>query len=230
MKSQAQIAYDVERIKDKLDLVSKDVSRMKVVNNNGDEQMSYASVVKKSKDLPVIVKPKDNQQSAVTIVDIKSKITFKVVKVNGFLKMKDGGVAINCPSQAESIKIIEMAQNKVGEKYSVEIPVPFKPRMKILNVFDEMTDEEVVDNLKSQNTALENTDIVVKAVIKRNNRNNKTDVNGFDVIIEADQDACDTMLSMQSVNLGWSRCRIIEHIYVKRCFKCCGYGHLSADC
>lgn len=79
------------------------------------------------------------------------------------------------------VKISQIVQNKVGDKYSVELPELRKPRMKLLNVHEKMSNEEYEENIKAQNEMLNNADVVVKAVIdKSKNKNNKYKY--FDVI------------------------------------------------
>lgn len=67
-------------------------------------------------------------------------------------------MGINCQSQAESLKIKDIVQTKVGEKYTVEIP---QPRLKIFNVYDKMEKEELLNNLILQNELLENVNIEI---------------------------------------------------------------------
>lgn len=32
------------------------------------------------------------------------------------------------------------------------------------------------------------------------------------------------------MNIGWNRCRIENFTSIRRCYKCCGFGHNSGDC
>lgn len=226
-KTNTQVCYDIERIKDKIDLISKNFSKAKCESSN--DARSYADIVKNDVNLPVIVKPVEKtQKSTVTRDEIKNKISFKEIKANGLKKVRDGGILINCQSQAETMKLKQLVMEKIGDKYEVEIPTSRKPRLKIIDVFDEMTNEEVIENIKTQNELLEHADIEVKAILNKSKRNNKR--NGFDVIIEAKQEDCNIMLQMQSINIGWKRCKVVEHTYIKRCYNCCGFSHIAKDC
>lgn len=228
-KQHSQIAYDVERIKDALQMVTKNLAEIKSNEMKSTEGLSYADMVKKSKNLPVIIKPKETKQtSSATIEEVKNKVSYKEVKANGIRKMRDGSIAINCNSQAESIKIKEIVQNKIGDKYVVEIPAPIKPRLKILSIDQEMSHEEMIEDLKFKNYALSEAEIVVKTTIKRNNKNkNKV---CYDAIIEVEEDIYNVLLMMKVVVLGWHRYRVVENISMTRCYKCCGFGHMAKDC
>lgn len=229
-KSQTQACYDIERIKDKLDLVVKNVSECKNNEKKTNDKLSYANVIKSAMKLPVVVKPKEKKQnSEVTREDITKNISFKDVKASGLKKIRDGGIVINCQSHAETVKISQIVQNKVGDKYSVVIPELRKPRLKLMNVYDEMSNEEIVENIKAQNELLNNAEVIIKAVInKSKNKNIKYKL--FDVIIEVNQETYDILKMMQYINLGWSKCRVVEHFYVKRCYNCCGFNHIAKDC
>lgn len=226
-KSHAQACYDIERMKDKIELIAKIVAENKSTGIHPNDKMSYAGAVKKSVNLPVFIKPKEKQNSMVTKDEIQNKISFKEIKSNGLKKARDGAIVINCPSQSESMKVKQIVQDKVGEKYTVEIPKAKRPRLKILNLTDEMTKEEIVENLKVQNELLENTDFEVKAVIERK-KGGKFKV--FDVVIEAEESAYNMFIMMKVVILGWDRCRVVEHTHILRCYNCCGFSHITKDC
>lgn len=225
-KTQTQIVYDIERMRDTLEIMMK---KMKSVNES-NASVSYAEAVKNvNVNMPVIVKPVEKNQNSLATMDvIKKNIGFKEIRANGLKKTKDGGIAINCSSQAESLKIKELVKNKVGDKYSVEIPVPIKPRLKILNVSDEMMNDEIIENLKAQNELLEKAEISVKTVYNKKVRDKNSKL--FDVVIETSQETSELLLLMKAVNLGWSKCKVVENIYIKRCFKCCGFNHVAKDC
>lgn len=38
------------------------------------------------------------------------------------------------------------------------------------------------------------------------------------------------MKNGEKIKIGWSRCKVKEHINLKRCFKCCGYNNGAAMC
>lgn len=227
-KQQAQIAYDVERIKDQLNMFNKKISEINS-NETKSTDVSYADIVKKTKKLPVIIMPKETKQTSnVTIEEIKNKVSYKEVKVNGITKMRNGGIAINCDSQTESIKIKELVQRKIGEKYTLEVPATIKPRLKIMNIDQEMSNEEMIEDLKFKNGALNEAAIVVITKISRNNKNKNKKC--YDAIIEVEEDTYNVLLMMKMVVLGWHRYRVVENIPMTRCYKCCGFGHMAKDC
>lgn len=38
------------------------------------------------------------------------------------------------------------------------------------------------------------------------------------------------MLKLGKLHLDWRECEITEHLYVQRCFKCCGFMHIAKEC
>lgn len=38
------------------------------------------------------------------------------------------------------------------------------------------------------------------------------------------------MLGLGKLNLPWCECKVVEHMHVSRCFKCCGFFHKSTEC
>lgn len=32
------------------------------------------------------------------------------------------------------------------------------------------------------------------------------------------------------ISIGWDSCKLFEHIFVRRCYKCYGFGHIAKDC
>lgn len=35
---------------------------------------------------------------------------------------------------------------------------------------------------------------------------------------------------MGTIFLDWRQCQITEHSHIQRCFKCCGFSHISTEC
>lgn len=101
-----------------------------------------------------------------------------------------------------------------------------KPRLRIAGVEDELSELELRECLAGQNSLLK--DLKLKLITSY-----QSHTQGFkshNYIIEVDINAHCTMLELGRVNIGWERRRVFECFGIIRCFKCCGYGHKSADC
>nr|CAH7738523.1 unnamed protein product [Callosobruchus chinensis] len=55
-------------------------------------------------------------------------------------------------------------------------------------------------------------------------------LHGIDVVIEVAPYLHKWITQRGFLYVGWKKCYITDHIRVKRCFKCCGLGHLDKDC
>lgn len=225
---QTQMVYDMERMKDKIEELFKSMGELEKEKLN--TKTSYAATVKNLPKIPIVVKPKEKtQNSDITKEDIRKSVNLKDVKANGLHKIKEGGIVINCASNAESMKISQLVQSKIGDKYEVELPEIKKPRLKIVNSFEKMTNDEIIMNLKNQNDLPQTAEIKIITQIKKK-LNEASNVEKYDIVIEADKDTHDTMMNKQSVNLGWTRCKVYKHTHLIRCYNCCGYAHIAKDC
>lgn len=63
-------------------------------------------------------------------------------------------------------------------------------------------------------------------VINRNFKNRSTK----DIVVEVKSDAYKQLRKIETLKLPWSECKIQEHLYIRRCFKCCGFSHIVKDC
>lgn len=79
-------------------------------------------------------------------------------------KIRGGGVIVDCATNASSLEMKSLIEEKFGEKYEVQLPKMLKPRVKIFRV--EVENEIIVD-LKDQNEWLSEGEFELKKIIKR---------------------------------------------------------------
>lgn len=51
-----------------------------------------------------------------------------------------------------------------------------------------------------------------------------------DIIVEVKSAVYLKLLEVGVLQMPWRECKVIEHLYLKRCFKCCGYSHIASQC
>lgn len=193
---------------------------------NNKNEPTYAKILKQSKKPIVIVKPKDKKQKCGdTATAIKTNISYKEVNAHGLRNVSNGGIAIQCNSSNDTIKVKETVQNKLGDEYDVELPVISKPRLRIVRVHDIIDESDLVNEIKSQNDELRHADISVKKVIRRHNKNTP-----YDVVVELDYSHYVKIIENGQINLGWQKCKVVDHVHLTRCYKCCGFSHISTNC
>lgn len=213
-------------MKKKMDDVQNRIETQTHANTDKEKNKSYANVVRSAAKPTVMIKPKCTAQNATTTSDdIKTQINCKDVNACGMRKLHDGGIIVSCETDAESMKMKTMIEEKFGDKYDVQLPTTLKPRVKVFKV-DGIAETAVIDELKERNDWLSHNDIVVKKVIKPKN----TECEYFDVVLEVDRDCFDKMMDSGRVKMGWRTCRVVHHVHLTRCFKCCGYGHVAEKC
>lgn len=196
-------------------------------NSDKKQKTSFASVVKNSLKPVVIVKSKENVKNKDIMDEVKKKINHKEIDACGLRNIKSGGILINCESKTSTIKAKQIIEEKLGDKFEVQLPDIKKPRIKIKNIDEEISETGFVNELKEKNHCLKNLSIELKKVINRKIGRNQT-IN--DVVIEVDSECFDLMMKRKKIIYGWKECDVVEHVYIKRCFKCCGFGHESKEC
>lgn len=191
------------------------------------KKVSYAETVKVNEPVVIIV-PKDSEQkSNVTKAEIKNKISPTSNKVSGMRNASKGAIVVECTDKKASEKLKNEALAKLGDKYEVKIPVPKNPRFKIINMCDKLSEEAIINNIKKQNDFVDNNAAlkVIKIIEAKNKR-----FPDFTAIIETDINTCEQILKNEKLSIGWDRCRVFEHVYVSRCYKCLGFNHMSDTC
>lgn len=201
---------------------------------------SYAEITKKNskksnkkQDPVVVIKPKNKTQTTdKTKSDLKAQVEPREVDVNGILKASDGGIIIRCKNVEATEKIKEIVENKMSEKYDVNIPSLKNPRLKIVGVEDPPQSlDEIKNILIKQNPELFNNQSILKVISAVKIQKNKNTVY-HNVIIETDGSLYNKIMSVENtrINFDWNRCKVFDAINVKRCFKCCSYSHLASEC
>lgn len=227
-----KIKIDMFNLVDKrfLDLEEK-IEEISEKLENSDEISAVLEV--KKVDPVIVVKPKDKRQnSEKTKNDIKKNINKSEVKVNGVLKASEGGVIIRCKDEKSTEEIKKTVEKKMSKNYETKIPIPKKPRLKIVGVDNPpKTLAEIKQMLLDDNEEIFNSenDLEVLSVIeiKRGENNNYSNV-----IIEINGAVYKKIMSTENprLNFDWNKCKVFDAINVKRCYKCCSFSHMASEC
>ena len=89
------------------------------------------------------------------------------------------------------------------------------------NIDADIDDKSLITVLK-----ISGIDMKLITFIKKSFRNRSTK----DIIVEVNSEAQKQLRKIDTLKLPWSECKIYEHMYIKRCFKYCGFSHLAKDC
>lgn len=175
---------------------------------------------------------------------VKEKVNIKRLPV-GITKIKKGSkgsIILGCESEKEIIRFKETVQEKLGEDFDIVEPIKKKPKLKIINISEEimkLNDEDIIESIKKQNEIEGKVGgsyiKIVKKIIK-GKKEDKIQTRGRrrredgSLIIEVDKWTHKQIKRREKLNIGWRKCTVFEYHNVKRCFKCWGYYHIAKNC
>lgn len=235
-------------VRDELEGFKKELEDMKKMWNSmstGNASRSYCDAVKeKKKENVIIIKPKEQQESEKTKIVVKENIDIKNMSI-GVSKLRKGGkgaIVLGCESEQELKQLKSKVESKLDGKYQVIEPKSVEPKLKILNLDDEeinCDEDQIVDMLIRQNCQNHHLDeerrgfhskILKKIIRGRQSGNNNSAKRESTLIIEVDSATHEEMLNVGKLNIGWRKCRVINYVNVKRCYKCWGFYHIAKNC
>lgn len=191
---------------------------------------TFAERVKKSSEENVIlVKPRVAQDSSLTKDAVKTSINPANIAVSGVHNVSKGGVIIKCPTKQSMNELKDAAVKNLGNDYEVTIPIPLKPKIKILGFHDEKSPNEIEALLKNQNPFIsDNEKAYVKVVRIEKNKNSRMD--SYNILVELDGLTYKSIMDQRRVNIHWQRCRVVDCLDLQRCFNCSGFNHKADRC
>lgn len=176
----------------------------------------------------VVIKPKNNELSSSkrTLEAVQKHVNPLALEVGikEIWNTREGGVAIKCDTRNEIEKVKTAVEKKLSKTYNVVAPNLKNPCIKVIDIVNELTADNLLSHLKKQNSFLnlDTTELTVK-VIKRMRTK-------YMSIIECDPGSHRRILEEGYLYLDWSRCRVFNYVSVFRCFKCGGFGHRRDEC
>nr|CAH7732430.1 unnamed protein product [Callosobruchus chinensis] len=137
------------------------------------------------------------------------------------------GIAIHCDTKSLDVLKSNLSAS-LGRKYSINVPEKRNPRFLVIDVPSKCSDrpEVFVNNIVLLNDLV--SELKSEGDIKFITKLNR--LHGIDVVIEVAPYLHKWIMQRGFLYVGWKKCYITEHVRVKRCFKCCGLGHLDKDC
>lgn len=184
---------------------------------------SYASVVKSNP--VVVIKPKNvNQPSEATKKDLRENMSPTASKFCGVRNVANGGIVIECESDAGSNVLLKDATTKLGDNYVVTIPTKRPTKIRILGMSEQLSSEKIIEKIVAQNPEVFHSGYTAEVVstFKIKER--------FGAKLIVDSDSFARMITNSKLRLGWDICRVFEAFDLVRCYNCSGYHHLAKNC
>lgn len=206
-----------EIIREEIESVKQEIEDMRKMIQDGvsgqtkEVKGSYNEAVKeRKKEKVIIVKLKIEQESEATKKSIKEKINIKSmdVGISRLKKCSKGTVILSCETEKEIEKLKVAVQENMGEGFKVTESSQVKPKIKIVNVEEELQleDEKLIDVIKTQNgiDEIKGREMkIVKRIIKgRVHERNGRGWEQASVIIEVDEGTHQELLNTDNLSDG----------------------------
>lgn len=140
------------------------------------------------------------------------------------------GVLIECDDEEDCEKLLTETVNKLGDEFSVRRPTKRFPRIKILKVNDvKCTDDEFLTELKLRNANISEDDF---EVVRREQVlcKGKEIPDCFNFVLQVSGGTFNKIMTTQKLKFGWSICKVVDNIYIRRCYNCYGFNHNASEC
>lgn len=127
-----------------------------------------------------------------------------------------------------ALNILIFKYNKgvvVSNEYLEQQTKAVKHKVKMIGMTVKHERESLERTIKAQNRVLQNADITVLNIEQSKKGNAE-----YFATMEMDNESFQKVIRLRRINVGWERCLIFKSIDLVRCFKCCGYNHLSFRC
>jgi hypothetical protein len=197
-------------------------------------QNSWTEVVKQKKKKNstsvVHIAPTDKSvKSDATKTAIKNVLNAADFSVKSIMNASNGSVLIECDNECGSSALLAQATLKLSDKFEVKKPSKRLPRIKMLKIKDAIeNDDDFLTDLKVNNPFIgDQIELVKREDVKI--RGKKIE-NLCNVVLQLDGESYNKVMTSGKLLTGWESVRVVDNIYIRRCYKCYGFNHNAAEC
>lgn len=223
-----------ELLEDKIKMLQDKIENLNGENIRRCDKVSYASTVRNRNNECVLIKPRNNQNYADTLSEIKksikpSEIAAMGLEMGRIKNIGSGGVAIECKNEAAKTQIKKKIMDTMGDGYAIKEGVALSPRIVVKYVEEEVMNESdnVIIELLIKQNCLECESNEIKILKRYKSGKNKVIGN---IVLELHSEVFSKLIGLKKVNLGYRLCTLQEYFNIIRCYKCVKYGHMAANC
>lgn len=226
-KQLASIFSIVDELNNKVNLLQNCQVQTTVPTPAAEPKKTLADIIKEntSSNAIVVLRPKDKTQlGKTTTEEIQKHIDPSTSKITNIKSASGGSVIIACKDTESIEKCSKEMQNKLGDKYLINIPRKRFAQIKIMGLLEELQEDELIDKIEHQNHVLHSNSKIKLISMK------KTAKGRIFAIIESDEITHQNIIEKDKIAIGWRECRVFEYVPVARCFKCQKYNHVAKYC
>lgn len=233
------MATKIDKLESELDAmiiagVSKVVEEKKA--DNDDEKWSTVvgkAKKKKAKDPVMLVKPLDRECSRSNVrKSLNEAVDATNYIVNGVSNAAGNGLVIRCENDEECDKLVADLKAKIGETHEIRRPAHRLPRFKMLRlVYPNADDATFIETLKKNNPRIKDENCKFEIIKREQVRVKGRNVDGcFNLVIQTDGETFNKVMSEPKLRIGFDGFKVVDNIYIRRCYKCLGFNHISTEC
>lgn len=186
----------------------------------------------------VVIKPKDDKQTnAATKRELLHNINpvTSNLNVSKVKHIKGGGVVVSCPTKEAADRLTREAADKLSQKYTIQEAKSINPRIRVVGMTEEHTEDLFLNYIRVQNPQVfdgtSELKVISYAPIKEKaSGGTRRTSTAFQSVIQVDINVYNKALSAGHLFVGYDSCAVYDALEVLRCYKCSGFGHLSANC
>lgn len=176
-----------------------------------------------------LITPKVIQDPAVTKADMFLNVNPLNTHINltKVKNVRDGGLLISCENDNESVTFKEVAAEKLSNKYTIKEVSSLNPRIRVVGISEKLEDDVLLNYIKTQNKYIFSDQgdckIISNVPLKKKN-------NIYQATIQVDRGTYKNIMHQGKLFVGYDYCSVFDAIELRRCYKCCGYHHISKNC
>lgn len=187
----------------------------------------YSDMLKKSS---ILLLPKNSEQrNYTTKADLFHNINplEENINVSKVKNVSNGGLIISCNSVEESLKFKKLATEKMTDKYEIKEAGKLHPRIKVVGITEKHDEASILHLLTNQNKHVFDNKSSVKLISLKTLRSTN---NVYQAVLQVDGNSYHAAMNSGQLAIGYDFCTVYDALEVRRCYKCCGFNHLSNNC
>lgn len=139
---------------------------------------------------------------------------------------RTGGNEIRIEAKSVDLNKLRSLESLAAAGLHIKDDTKFNPRLEVSGIPKDMSKEAIREDFVNQNLqGVDNPDI--KVVYQFPPLQNSLFTK---CVLEVPHNIRTKLFEVNRIYLGFSACRFKDHVKIKHCYRCLGFGHLSKDC